>query len=42
MKKTENIIVRLSPEDKAKLQQEAEENLLSLSAHIRRKIFLKI
>lgn len=40
MTKTENVIVRLSPQDKAKLQQEAKENLLSLSAHLRRKIFL--
>lgn len=39
--KTENVIVRLSPEDKAKLQQEAEANLLTLSAHLRRKIFLR-
>jgi len=38
--KTENVIVRLTPQDKAKLQQEAEANLLSLSAHLRRKIFL--
>jgi hypothetical protein len=41
MKKTENIIVRLTTEEKNLLQQEAEKNLLTISAHIRRRLFLK-
>lgn len=41
MIKTENLIVRVTPQDKEKLKAEARENLLTLSAHLRRKIFLK-
>jgi hypothetical protein len=38
--KTENVIVRITPQDKAKLLLEAQMNMLTLSAHCRRKMLL--